>query len=218
MPPFGSPLSRHRTWIALLLVGFVTFRYIQGLWTGFHAGAVGEIHGLFYLALLAGLAFRSPTARWIALGLAVDGVRTELFFVPHFHHYTGLAIQGALLLVLLPWGRREATLGSLALACLGASWFATWTFFGINNTPYAGLEPGALALPLYLAGSACVLARHWIGSLLLVTAAATVYAFTTRFGVPVFGMTGALACAAAALFALPGARQGHVGRLHAFAA
>jgi hypothetical protein len=218
MPRFGAPLDRYRTGIAVAALGYVTYLHIAGLWASRISNVTSEIHALFFLTLLVAVAARIPAARWIALGYAVEGGRTCLLFVPVFHHYGLLVLHAVLVLALVPWRRRDVTFASLAAACLGASWYAIWMVYGMSSTPWAGLEPAAIALPLYLLGSAGVLARHWIGSLLLVSATAAVFLFFPSASWAVFYVPGSAACAVAGLLALPGTYQGHVGRLHAFAA
>jgi hypothetical protein len=217
MTDLAPPLSRPRTCVALAILTYVTGQYLVGLWTGFGSGAISEIHGLFYLALVIGLVRRMPVARWVAFGLAAEGLREALHVLPYFAHgWQNVAIHGALVVALAPWGRRDGSVASLAVACVGAAWFPIWFFVGMRYGH--GLEPelAVAVLPLYLAGAAAVVARHHAGSILLLGAAVIVHVTGSHF--ELITEYGALACAVGAVLAWPGARLGGVGRLHAFAA
>jgi hypothetical protein len=214
MPPFASPLSRRRTWVPLAIFAYLAYQVIVQLWADRYGSWTSEVHGLLHLTLLAGLAARIPAARWFVLGIAAQGLRMAVIFVPIFHHWEYALLSGALFVTLMPWGRRDVTLAGLAVACLGFAWYPVWAAF--RMPPYAQFEPGIVALPLFLLGIAGVLARHRVGSVLLVAAAACVHAGGSHW--PQVTEPGALACIVAAVLAWPGARDGVAGRLHAFAA
>jgi hypothetical protein len=120
---------RLRHAIAAALLGRIAFTFLWDNWTSSVSNITAELGCAFFVALTIGLACRSQLARWLAVGVTLHDLYVDarvLHAIPRFWSGSmGQAfVLGLVTLALLgPWSRRDWTLRTAGLVCLGVAWF-----------------------------------------------------------------------------------------------